>query len=226
LFGLNNSQTGSYVRWFSSLEEFDTKLLTKVYLSSLSDIERDQLIIRNKSVFIFNSFILDHPDSLVENWDQLVYLLQEKSSLKSWYDSVLSKWSLLNDIPSWLINDEDLRNEWLAKYQSELVSLRLAQNKCLEANLKAKALYDTTIQRNQEELDLIENEVYQANPVILIHRITPAALSEADLLKLQTLNKEERRLKRKELVDVFKLNLMRQYTNQEITLEQLIKITK
>jgi hypothetical protein len=96
----------------------------------------------------------------------------------------------------------------------------------LEYNLAAKRLYDETVRQNQEVQERLEDGIYEEHPVIMIHKITPAALSEADILKIQGLNKEERRLKRKELIDGYRLRLMEKYLNKELTLDELKELVK
>jgi hypothetical protein len=204
----------------------DPIYIDRDYLNSLSESVKDDLIISNKSVFIFHHFLLDHPDTLITTWSQLSYILQEKSSMKDWYDDILSKWKLLNDVPSWLLGNAKLREHWLTHYHNKLVSLRLAQSKCLEADNKAKEIYDQSLKTNAAELHLVEEQIYDENPIILIHKIMPSALSEADLLKLHDLNKEERKLKRKELLDDYKLNLMERFINKQLTLKELNELVK
>jgi hypothetical protein len=200
--------------------------ITRDWLNSLTESQRDEAMVSEKRVFVLYNFFLDHPDSQVLNYSQLAYLIQEKGSLRKWNESIKDKWSLLNDVPEWLIGDSTLREYWMANYQSELIKLRLIQQSTLDANNKARKLFEETVKRNDQDLAKAEDAVYDLNPVILIHKITPAALNEAELLELHSLTKEERKIARKGLVNDYKLNLLRQYNAGEITKEQLIEIVK
>jgi len=196
------------------------------YLKSLNAKDLDNLIIREKKAFILWNFVLDHPETLVESSSQLEFLLNESNTLRGWSRVVNDRWSVLNDVPDWLINSPELRDVWMSDYQSELVALRLVEQQTLRKNNEARKIYDETVEKNNDMLFQEQCALYERSPVILIHRITPGALSESDLLKLHSLNKEERRMKRKELLDDFKLELLNKYNTGEISKEDLLEYVK
>jgi hypothetical protein len=99
---------------------------------------------------------------------------------------------------------------------------RNAQDK----NNEARKIYDEAVAQNNLEIKEAQDQLYKENPVLLIHRITPGALSEADLLKLHHLNKEERKLKRKELIDSYKIELLRRFESGDLSQEELIDLVK
>lgn len=204
----------------------DNSVLSVEYMKGLVDSELDKLIISDKRAFVLFHFYTDHPNTLVKNYDELEYLLQEKRSFKKWKDQINDKWSLLNDVPEWLLPDPQLRDYWMSNFQSKLISLRLEESKTLERNNQAKAIYDQTVEKNNKALEVYQDVLYGEDPIILIHRITPSALSEADLLKLHHLNKEERKEKRKELVNQFKLELLTKYKKGDISKDELFELVK
>jgi hypothetical protein len=209
-----------------TFKELSSTDINRNYLNSLSENQLDDLIISDKRVFIFYSFLLDHINTLVENYSQLEYLLEQKHSLQSWRQEILEKWSLLNDIPDWLMGSPKLRDLWLSKYQRSLQQLRLDENKTMKANNEAKRIYEAAVERNNRELLDKQTALYEEEPVILIHRITPGALSETDLIKLHSLNKEQRKLKRKELVKQYRINLLEDYNTGKLSKEELIELVK
>lgn len=226
LLNVVHSQICDISTRFHSTNEISDVEISKAYLSNLDLIERDRLIITDKRIFIFHNFLLDHPHTLVDNWNQLEYLLQEKSSFRSWFDECKTKWSLLNDIPEWLVSDPNLRELWVDKYQSSLVVLRQRQMSTIEANNKARLLYEETIALNNKQLATFEDKIYFDNPVIMIHKVNPSALPEAELLKLHSLNKEQRRDIRKDLINQYRKDLLDRFTKGDLSLQELIDLVK
>lgn len=107
-----------------------------------------------------------------------------------------------------------------------MVSLKLEQNKTSAANNKARAIYNESCIRNNESLKLYEDSLYKESPIILIHKVTPSALSEADMLSLHELSKEERKERRKILVNEYRMKLLRQYQDGILTIQQLLSLVK
>jgi hypothetical protein len=104
--------------------------------------------------------------------------------------------------------------------------LKLEEQRLVKENNQAKLLYDKTIKDNNDRLTLKRDEIYKRSPVILIHRITPGSLNETDLLAIHHLNKEERKDKRKTLVNEFRLDLLKKYKAGSLQEEELIKLVK
>jgi hypothetical protein len=96
----------------------------------------------------------------------------------------------------------------------------------MEKNNKARRLYEDTIKKNNEEFAFEEDMVYREEPVLLIHKVRPSAMSESDLLSIHSLTKEQRRLKRLELVNGFRLDLLRRYKEGDLSLDELLKLVK
>jgi hypothetical protein len=96
----------------------------------------------------------------------------------------------------------------------------------MEANNKAREIFNASIELNNRNLELYEDSLYKESPVILIHKVTPSALPEADMLCLHELNKEQRRDRRKKLVNDYRLKLLRQHQSGELTIQQLLALVK
>jgi hypothetical protein len=192
----------------------------------LSTSERDECYRKDWRVFVLSNFLNDHPSSLVHNYDQLNYLLSEKNTFNEWLIEIKNEWSLLNDVPAWLINHTELRDLWLNKYQQHLVDLKNFQKTTDQMINEANSDFDKRITSINNQLEDYETKLYVDNPVLLIHKITAAALPEADLLRCYALNKQDRRLERKNLVNKYKLKLLRDYESKLISIEDLIKLVK
>jgi len=208
------------------LTKLDDVSLNRSLLSSLDGNVLNKCIVSDKRFFTFNNFIVDHPDSLITNFSQLRYILAEKGSLKQWAVELNSKWELLNATPDWLINNEELRTKWLQEYQGELISIRLKEIEIADAINKARATYESAVATNNRELQDFQDNVYKNNPVLLIHLITPSALSESDLIRLHSLPKAERKIQRKLLLNEYKISLLQEYHEKKLTPEKLIERVK
>lgn len=226
MLGVDHSHRS--LRTFSSVNYLDLtdEDISKTFLASINTTDKDKLITSDRRVFIFYQFITDHPDTLVENFAQVNYLINEKSSFRKWKTNVYDQWTLLKNVPEWLVNETELRDIWIAEYHDQLITLRLEQMKTTEENNKARNIFEQSVKRNNELLSNFEDQLYKDNPVILIHKITPSALPEADILKLHELDKEERRQVRKDLVEVYKRKLLKDFRNGNLSLEELINLTK
>lgn len=225
--GVIHSRITTFPRPFSAASHsVNTADITKTWWLSLDDKLKDKLLIKDKRLYIFNQFLLDHPQTLVVTYEQLDYLLREKKSFKAWSEKIQDQWTLLNNIPEWLMGDADLRDLWINEFQDQLVSLRLEQNKTLQSNNKAREVFNASCEANNASLATYEDNLYKQSPVILIHKVTPSALPEADMLCLHELNKEERREKRKSLVNDYRLKLLRDHQSGELTTQQLIDLVK
>lgn len=173
------------------------------------------------------NFLLDHPDTKVRTWDQLSYILEEKHSFATWFKDINDRWNLLNDVPEWLIDEPQLRDVWISEYQDQLISLRLATQEKIKKDQQARIDYDNALKLNEKQLTQFEETIFDKHPIVLIHKITPSALSEADLLKIyEKSSKEDRRSLRKKLVNGFRLDLLRRYECGELSLQDLKEIVK
>jgi hypothetical protein len=110
----------------------------------------------------------------------------------------------------------------LKDYQKKLRDIKVAEKKASQETNIARSVFDASVFKINSELDTVRDRIYRECPVVAINNITPAALPLGDQLIVEALSLEERRVKRKVLVKEYKLNLLSQFDNKILTLEELI----
>jgi uncharacterized protein (DUF342 family) len=86
---------------------------------------------------------------------------------------------------------------------------------------QAVKTHNESIKELQDNLCDFEERIYNQAPAILVNNITSAALPEEDMIALHNMSKDERKRAKITKVDNLKLKLFTQFSNKEITLDEL-----
>jgi hypothetical protein len=62
--------------------------ITTDFVNNLTVDTLDKYCLTDKRFYVFSRFIGDHIDTLVKNYSQVQYLLNEKNSFKKWRESI------------------------------------------------------------------------------------------------------------------------------------------
>jgi hypothetical protein len=210
----------------SEIDKLDAKSIDLKFFEEQYDLLTLSEKLSDKRIFVWFEWNLDHPDGVIQNYDELLVLVGLNSTIQKWYKSTTKKYSTYLEAPSWLIGDDKLKDAWDTNYQSQMIEFReKVQNYERQLEMVERSIA-TKLDSIYKEQDSFEREFYRKYPVLLINKVTVQSLPY-EITSLHTRKEGNiRKLALAEELVKFKRQLFTDYLGGIISYDDLHELVK
>jgi hypothetical protein len=182
--------------------------------------------LNDKRLFVMIEFINAYPTSKVENYAELLLLINSNNAIQKWYKEVTARFATYSESPSWLLEDPKLQDVWKSNFQSLYNNYRDQRNVFQSQRENIQRTIELQLENLDESESQFDLDFYKQNPVLLINNISVQSLPFEITEKYLKLSTKDRKDSLKREVDIYKRQLFTSYLKGDLKYEDLYNIVK
>jgi hypothetical protein len=181
-------------------------------------------ILPYKDLYFLEMWNLEHPDSTFRDYKLLLEFINRSKELQQWYKKVTSRYSYLNELPSWVLLDDVIRELWVTD-SSTIFTKHKSQRKAIVA--EREKLF-RSVEESIEKLDTEEKELldsfYRKHPIVAINKIPIQGIPADRLLRHSDKNGAALEVALKDELDTYKQELTSKYVVGDSPIQELLDL--
>jgi hypothetical protein len=186
-----------------------------------------QVLLNDKKFFILGNWNLDNPLHKMTDYDELMKIINSSKDFQKWYAIITKRFGYLHELPSWVLLDPILREQWLVDSSTIFEEFKTKRKEIVFKKEKVmKTITDQLTALNDSEETLV-NDFYNKYPIVAISKIPTQGLPGDTILAHASKPTEERERQYEIELDKYKKKLCDEYVNQgEEKQKELLELLK